>query len=90
MPQIVDRDTSGEKARASIVDPLLHKRVHVLGAGRVAAAMATALTRAGLAELKDFVVLDPDGCESTEDARGTSQAATPRLVSISYGPGVRT
>lgn len=83
---VVDRDTPGEQERPSSIDPLRNRRVHVLGTGQVAAAVAIALRRAGLIELQDFVVLDPDGCESTEDTGHTSQAATPRLVAISYGP----
>ena len=82
MFKITERDTAGEQAHPSSVDSLGNKRVNVLGTGQVAAAMSTALTRAGLIELQDYVVLNPDGYESTE---GFSQAA-PRLVSISYGP----
>jgi len=66
-------------------DPLRNKRVHVLGTGRAAAAMVTSLTDIGLVEGLDFVVVDPDEIETTGEGP-LSPSATPRVVSISYGP----
>jgi len=76
----------GRDARAQPSgDPLRNKRVHVLGTGMVAAAMGIALANTGLIEGLDFVIIDPDEIETTGEG-DLSPAATPRVVSISYGP----